>query len=570
MAEQQDFLSFNPLDVENFIKVNHLQQIKNPMFFSGNNIPTPDGLLSNEIFGINKEQRTTIFGYIDLGGPYFINPLMYTIWQKLDRKIIDCVYGNGTYRINEEDGKLILDPDGETGIDFLYKNIDKFNWKKNNSRSRNENIDFLNKYRNYIFTKKMIVIPPFYRDVDTSAKYVSVGEINKLYDSLIQASNGIREQSAYEELGLSVSNSVKGRVQDIMLKIYDYLTRGFLNGKQSTSGAIAGKLGILRRTANSKTTDYSARLVISAPNLKVENMDDLLIDADHCAVPMASICTNFFPYILSYIRNFFMNQFQTEITRYTLDSKGKEVKVNLMDWRVAFPDEVLTHQIDEYIHGFSGRFNPIKYPVERNNYGIESIGFTFTGNIISDTAVLDKDNPTIADLKSAKLTPLQERPMTWCDLLYMAAVEVTRDKTVLITRYPIDSCYNQFPLLINVSSTHRTEPIVVNGVLYKHYPRIRKEDIGVNTSNLFIDTLNVPNIYLGSMGADYDGDQVTVKSVYSVEANQELRDQINSKRHYISLGGKNIMETTNEGAMVLYALTMSLNNTSEKFTEPEF
>lgn len=65
-----------------------------------------------------------------------------------------------------------------------------------------------------------------------------------------------------------------------------------------------------------------------------------------------------------------------------------------------------------------------------------------------------------------------------------------------------------------------------------------------------------------------DGDQVTVKSVFSVEANQELKDQIDSKRHFISLGEKNIMETTNEGVMALYSLTMDLGNA--EFTNPEF
>ena len=68
-----------------------------------------------------------------------------------------------------------------------------------------------------------------------------------------------------------------------------------------------------------------------------------------------------------------------------------------------------------------------------------------------------------------------------------------------------------------------------------------------------------------------DGDQVTVKSIYSIEANNELKNQINSKRHYIALGGTNIMETTNEGVASLYALTM--NPTSEKegiYTDPVF
>ena len=52
-----------------------------------------------------------------------------------------------------------------------------------------------------------------------------------------------------------------------------------------------------------------------------------------------------------------------------------------------------------------------------------------------------------------------------------------------------------------------------------------------------------------------DGDQTSVRGIYSIEANAELRDQLNSKRHFINLGGSNIMETTNEGAQALYNLT---------------
>ena len=96
--------------------------------------------------------------------------------------------------------------------------------------------------------------------------------------------------------------------------------------------------------------------------------------------------------------------------------------------------------------------------------------------------------------------------MTWCDLLYLAAKQVIEDKMILITRYPIDSCYNQFPCGINVSSTVKTEPMLVNGKLYKHYPYIRKEFIGTNTTDKFIDTLNMSNLYLSSVGGDYRSD----------------------------------------------------------------
>ena len=67
-----------------------------------------------------------------------------------------------------------------------------------------------------------------------------------------------------------------------------------------------------------------------------------------------------------------------------------------------------------------------------------------------------------------------------------------------------------------------------------------------------------------------DGDQVSCKSVYSTEANKELEDQLNSKRHFISLSGKNIMYTTNEGIDALYALTLSLPTDENKFSMPKF
>ena len=36
---------------------------------------------------------------------------------------------------------------------------------------------------------------------------------------------------------------------------------------------------------------------------------------------------------------------------------------------------------------------------------------------------------------------------------------------------------------------------------------IREEDIGSNTSNRFIDTLNICNLQLKAIGGDYDGER---------------------------------------------------------------
>ena len=46
--------------------------------------------------------------------------------------------------------------------------------------------------------------------------------------------------------------------------------------------------------------------------------------------------------------------------------------------------------------------------------------------------------------------------------------------------------------------------MVVNGEFYKNYPYIRQEMIGTNTSNSFIDSMNISNLYLDGIGGDYE------------------------------------------------------------------
>ena len=48
--------------------------------------------------------------------------------------------------------------------------------------------------------------------------------------------------------------------------------------------------------------------------------------------------------------------------------------------------------------------------------------------------------------------------------------------------------------------------MIINGTYYKNYPLIRQNDIGPNTSNRFIDTLNLTNLYLDGIGGDYKQD----------------------------------------------------------------
>jgi hypothetical protein len=536
-------------DVEDFIKKNpSTKEITNPIYFVRPGVPTPDGLLSNDIFGITKEERSGIWGYIDLSD-WFMHPLIYKKWIRMDSRIRDIVHGTKTYIINEQ-GDFEESPDGKNGINFIRNNIDKIKIKSTGTEKREDYIKFIDMNKDRMFMKKYLVIPAYYRDVNTTdSGNVGVGEINKLYNSLLISVRSIKET---EDYGLSMSNAAKGRIQETILAIYDWLV-GNSNPVLEGSSGLSKKEGYIKKAGKDKTTDFGSRLVLSAPELKVEMVDDIMVGVQQSAVPLASICANFEPYMIFQVKRFFENEFAPGSDYPFLNTDGTETRVKVKDSQLFFSDERIKEEIERFIHGYSNRFVPVEVPLTDSNGKTSLKHIRFKGTYTDLNQKITDENPG----KSV----LINRYMTWCDVLYIAACEVTKNKTVLITRYPIDSCYNQFPTKIVVSSTKETEPVYYNGELYRYYPKIRDEYVNTNTSNSFIDTLMISNLMLSAIGGDYDGDQTSVKGVFTKEANNELLKFMNSKANYIGFNGECIRTSSNEAIQSIYDLTRVLPGT---------
>lgn len=553
------------LDVDKFIKVNNLKEVYDPVFFNG---PTPSehGLLSNEIFGITKSERAGIYAYIDLGG-YFLHPLAYKTLKKLNSKIENIVHGIDTYSITET-GEIIQDDNGNTGIDWLKKNFSKIKFTKNDSRSRNLKIDFINMESDKIWINKYIVIPAYYRDVDTKQASIGVGEINKLYSSLIIASKSLKETANY---GLTLSNATKGRIQNTLVQIFDWFGQGTTINGQKTSGNLPGKTGLIKRGALYKTVDYSVRLVMSAPDLEAENIEDLMVDMDHAAEPLAAVLCNFKPFVIFWLRRFFENEFAGKYEYPILSKNGEAISVPILDYQIMFSDNILNSQIERFIHGYSNRFIPIDVPVDMEELAKINKSRKEKINLDNIHMMIDYRLESIKNDSTSK--EMIHRPLTWCDLFYIAACEVTEDKMVLITRFPIDSYLNQFPSKIRVKSTVKTEPISIeiNGEtkLFKWYPVIREKDINKNTSPLFSDTLSICNGIIGAMQMDYDGDTSIVKPVYTVEANEECRKVAKSKIQIVGMDGTCMRDISKENIISLYSLTVHPDK-SIKLVDPVF
>ena len=550
---EDEFLTIGILqDPNKFIKDNpSTKEITSPIFFSRPGQTNPEGLLSNEIFGITKEERAGICGYIDLV-EYFIHPLIYKKLCRLDKRFREIAHGTKRYTISKS-GELVEDENGNTGLRWLKKNFNSIKIKRTDSVKRDKTLQFIEKNKQNMFMNKLLVLPAYYRDVNTGQSgKIEVGEINNLYASLLISVRGIKETADY---GLDVSDSIRGRIQENILAIYDWFCG---NNNEALEGAtgLSKKLGIIRRSGMSKTADFGSRLVLSANDLKVETVDDMMVDIKHCAVPLASVCANFFPFILYHVRRFFENEF-TNGSLYPTVENGKEKYLEIEEPALYFSDERIKEELNRFIHGYSNRFIPVEIPV-KNKRDSGRYYMKFKG----------RSATKIPGQKEMGESSIIDRRLTWCDIFFIAANEAVKGKTVLITRYPIDSAYNQFPSLIRVSSTRDTEPVFYENEFYKYYPKIREEDISTNTSDKFIDTLMMSNLMLDAIGGDFDGDQSSSKGVFTKEANDELIKYINSKANYIGFSGRCIRTSSKEAIQSIFDLTRVLGNT--KLDEMKF
>ena len=421
VANTEKHLRVDLIDPDRLVEVNGLKEVTNPVFFIRNSVPTPDGLLSNDIFGITKYDRANTFAYIDLFET-FLNPLIYKMWCKLDSNIKHCIHGTKYFIVNDH-GELQEDPEGECGIKFLRKNINKIKLKRTGSSQRDMRVNFVEKYMGtpQMFITKFIVCPAYYRDVNSEKGHVEIGEINELYRNLLIAVKALRESSGY---GLNLNDATRGRIQETLAQIYEWFGSGTTINGNKTSNVIPGKTGILKRAVMSKTTDYASRLVMSAPELKVERMEDLSADLDYSVLPLASACVNFLPFVVYNVRRFFENEFSGDAVIPIVTSDKTTMFYHPKDYQIEFSDERIRKEINRFLTGFSNRFIPITVPTIEG----PEVTLRFKGCNMSYEEYMSSD--------VGKL-PIMERQLCWVDVLYQAAVEAVKDKHILITRYPI-------------------------------------------------------------------------------------------------------------------------------------
>lgn len=530
------------LDIDAFIDINGLQEIYSPIIFQRGGVPSPNGLLSNEIFGMNVKQRRSTFAYIDLK-THLLHPHAYKalirVYPAIDRII------SGANYVSIVDGKIVDDPEnGHTGLEYIYEHWNEIKWERSSDEAsmRKERLDVITEVpRSVLFIDKYIVIPVFYRDINKSGGGAETDPLNTLYTKIIRLASIIGGRDMFD---FSYHGNIFA-LQRLLVELYDTFKH-----------KLERKNGMIRKYLMGKNVSYCTRSVISNPLFHANSPDNLEIPFDTVGVPLGQACVLVYPFIVRWLKNFFEREFiavQEIKTTMDIGPNGETISTSkIYKPEIYFDEKYIRNLVDSYTSDPESRFDPILVPI------IESGATKPVYRPVAFTGKRLKAN------SNEEMSGIGTRPLTATDLLFLAATDSLRGKHVLITRYPVMDVYGMFVARCRPIATTRTERVIINDEVYEYYPYIDTTTPRNRMHIRFIDSCQFSNSYLAAMDGDHDGDQVTIKVLWSQEANAECEKVMNEKSFFITAQGRNARTMNYEVPQTMYDITKDPDEESKK------
>jgi hypothetical protein len=530
------------LNLNNELEIKKYPEVTSANILTSNSTePDPEGLASYDLFGRpGTEDRKRIFGYINLNGK-FLHPHIHYVIKRLNRNIDELIYGEADFYVRN--GQLVKlkkgeeKPSGEktgTGLEFLYNRWDELNFKP--KKEDPQLTGTLKKLLHSVkkddaFIDKMIVIPPFYRDVDMTNNRPH--KLNILYKRLLTNAASLKSANALFTIFGTTSSHKK--IQDTIDEIYNF----FLD-------IVGGTKGFIHKYVMGKTTDYSARCVISMPKYDNERSTDSEVSFDRSAVPLATLIKSAAPFIIYGVRQIIRNTLSGSNFIWYKNEKGIIQNLELVDsWEEVLSQDYLTKLINLYYESFEHRLDTFMLKTK------EKIK-------VPICLVIENDEVRILESNDQRTKELmlnnKIKPMNLTELFYMAAYDTCRDKACYVTRYPIEDYNNIAPTMMNIIPCNRTKKMSVNGTDYPHFPIILDGDKH-DLTHVFTDTLRFPPILAPALGADFDGDMCSFQVCFTNEANIAAKQYLKSKLNVLNISGSTMRSFLDVSIGAAYCLT---------------
>lgn len=498
--------------------LSRLGQIKELQIFGQGSNFHQDGLFSTQIFGpIGSEHRTRMFGYIDLRYP-ILHPLVYktiitlkSFYKGIMDGSISAIW-NPKLRQFEKSNE----PTAQTGYTFFLKHVADLSFESNASDKRTENIKFFNKAvgEDKHLLRYMLVMPAGLRDYTISPNgKPEEDEVNTFYRRILAQSQLVDADIA-RRTPYSYDN-VYSNLQKSILELYDYI-QSLLEGKHKL---------ILGKWLSRKTFNSTRNVITASVNEPTHISDPNRVCMNDIGVGLHQFLRAASPKTLYEIRTRYVQQVFSENNTFAY-------MTNLKTWQ---KEEVLnshvqkdydrwmtTDGLETVIANFA-RQDTRHLPVFTNR-SKHCMGLLYNDGKYVKFFQDIRDLPAHLDKKHVA-------PITMTELLYLSVARLSGKLPGFVTRYPIQGYGGIYPAFMKLFTTVK-------------YKQVRELDEQWNPTDevlhsfpdkdsTFVNGLIVHQSHMALLGADFDGDTMSLQAVLSDEAIEEVRKLLKNKAYYL-------------------------------------
>ena len=266
MQSVNPFAEFDPLQmgllsIKTKAQLTSIQEVKVPDTYLGLTQEFhPEGLYSSNIFGLQgSPQRMENVGYISLNAEIII-PDVFKQLKKARAFYIEIMRGSSYATFDTKLSDFIPTPieeGGQTGYSFFLKHLPILKPQETGASTRSRLIRFLQKNKDSLTTRYLIVIPAGYRDMEQSDDgRMKSDDINNLYLAIMRSASFIQSTS-------TSFDNFRYQTQVAFNNIADYIDT-ILYGKSGLINAKYGKRAVRQGTRN----------VITAQIHNIKHLDD--------------------------------------------------------------------------------------------------------------------------------------------------------------------------------------------------------------------------------------------------------------------------------------------------------
>lgn len=508
-----DLLTVTDSDTQRIQPITELQ-----IFGVGNSFH-PQGLFSTEIFGaVGSEFRSKIFAYIDIHH-YVLHPVVYkaVVDSKAFYKAI--IDGNQTavFNAKTKEFEKSSDEKARTGYAFFMSHFKELKFLKNDSDKRSFNIDLIEmsaKTGKYAL-RYLLVMPAAMRDYTvTPDGKPEEDEINTFYRRILSQAQLV--DPILVKKNPEMYDAVLAHIQVTVNDLFEYL-QSLLDGKNKL---ILGKW-LSRKVFN------STRNVLTAPVDNSVNINDPnRLRTNDIGVGLYQFLRATAPKSLYRIKNTYTSSIFVENSNFALLTNVKTLlKEEVLSTHVQkdFDRWMTMDGLESVIASYGShdiRDQPILLNHDRHYIGL----------IYNDGKHV-KFLQSIADLPE-HLDKANVSPINLTEYLYLSVYMLSDVSPGLVTRYPINGYGGIYPAWMKLRTTSNYITVVLLDDEWKP-SETTLNNFPVRGST-HVNGMTVHQSHMGLLGADFDGDTVSLTGVLSDESNDEVTKLLNSPGYYLN------------------------------------